>query len=379
MASFPPADGSLCPYPREHPQWALNPGTATQDDQERPLSSGDGSSNYFDTPEESISSNMSFGTREDEFHNPYGHSDDSISNRYAPQGLPTNFETTINPACLILGHQDSDGQGGFCTPSSSSASEMTSTQDISPSGEDGGPSHQEMGSQLRSASREDIGRRFGFNARGPSTFENGVIESLHLNQIEAIIPETQLPLNSSNLFLRPQTLSYNDLFNLPEQSSTPVPGGFQVQNTQWEASRSSSNDPWTPLTAIFAQEYQPGLDEVMFDLNDALDTGGLPFARRAAFQEREAGNGEHVDGLPFYRLIHGDEDVIDEPPTGDPVGPPIGNLGNPPFGPERPQNPNRPGRRGRLDEETAKSARLMRVIGVCWPCRLLKYRVLPCW
>lgn len=374
MTSFTGADGSLCPYPREHPQWVPNPGSATQFEQVTPLSSGRGSSNYFDTPEESVSFNMSFESGGDEL-DPHGHSDNSMNHWHAAQRFLSPLNT-INPACLDLRHQDSEGQDGFFTPSSSSASAIRSTQDLSLPREDGRSNQQEIDPQLEDIAEGDIDRGFAFNTRKTAAFENEGLEFFYPDSFEAIIPETLLSCNSSNLFLRPNPSIHNHGLNPPEKSSMLSHGGFQTQNTLREVSRPLSDEPWTTWSATCPPEYQPGPDEVMFALNDSLSTEGLPIARSLG---SEAGNGEHIDGLPSYRLGHGDEDRIDEPPAGEPVGPPVENLGNSPFGPERPRFTKSLGRRGKLDEVTAQGTKIMRANGACWPCRLLKYKVCPCW
>lgn len=58
-------------------------------------------------------------------------------------------------------------------------------------------------------------------------------------------------------------------------------------------------------------------------------------------------------------------EIIDEPPTGGPIGPPIENFGNSPYGPERSRHTKSLGRRGKLDEVTAQGAKIMRVTEAC--------------
>ena len=374
MASFIGANGSLHPYHGEHPQWELTSGSATRDDQVTPLSSGGRSSNYFHTPEESMSLNMSFRSGGDDF-NPHGHSHDSMSHRHASQGFQTSLETT-DPARPILRLQDSDGQDSFFTPSSPSASGIRSTEDICLPREDGRPNRQEIDHQLGRAGWEDIGRSFVFKTGETVAFENDGVEPAHPDDVQATIPETWVPFTSSNLFLSPNTFIHNHAIDLSDQSQEPSYGGFRAQNTQQSASRSLSSDPWTPLRAMYTQEYQPGPDAVMFAPNDAFGTSGMPFARPAAFQGREVGNIEKVDRVPVHELS-GHEDTIDEPPVGDPVGPPVGKFSNSCFGPERPQNAKSLGRHCKLDEVTRQGAKIMRGMGACWPCRLLKYKVPP--
>lgn len=374
MTSFTHADGSLSPYPRKHPQLVLNPGFATQDERVTPLSSGRGSLNYFDTPEDSMSLNMSFGRGEEEL-SLHGHSDDSINHWHAAQRFPSPLQT-INPACLDRRRRDSEGQDGFFTPSSSSPSAIRSTQEISLPREDGRTNHQDMGPQLvEGTAEEDVSRGFAFKGRGNVAFDNDGEEIFFADQFEAIIPETLTPSTSSKLFLRPDTFIHNHDLNPPEQTSTPFNSGYQSQNTLQEVSNSFSNEPWTSWRATYPPEYEPGPDEVMLAPNDSLGTEGLHIARPLG---READNNEHVEEPPLYRFSHENEDRIDEPPAGVPVGPPIEKLDNSPFGPERPPFTKSLGRRGKLDEITAQAAKIMRDKKACWPCRLLRYKVPPC-
>lgn len=351
----------------------LNPGLATQHEQVTPLSSGRESLNYFDTPE-STSLDISFGSRGDEL-DPHGHSDGSINHWQTAQRSLSPLQT-INPACLNLRRQDSEGRDGFFTPSSSSASAIRSTQEISLPREDVRSNHQEMGVQLEDTAEEDIGCGLAFNARGTIAFDNHGAELFFPDRFEAIIPETRIPSANSNLFLRPHTFIHNHDLSPPEQNSTPSHGGFQTQNTPLKVPSSLSNEPWTPWRAACHPEYKPEPDEIMFAPNDSLGTKGLlniwPL-------NTEAGNGEHVDGLLLYRLSREDEDRIDEPPGDDPVGPPVENLGSSPVESERPRYAKSLGRRGKLDEVTKHAAKIMRDKKACWPCRLLRYKVSSCW
>ena len=373
------ADDSLSPHPRQHPLLMMNPGPATQHEQVTPLSSGRGSLNYFDTPDESMSLNMSFGSEGDEL-DPHGHSDGSINHWQAAQRSLSPLQT-INPAYLNLRRQGSEDQDGFFTPSSSSASAIRSTQEMSLPREDGRSNHQETGFQLADTAEGetaegDIGCGFAFNTRGTIAFDNHGAKLFSRDHFEAIIPETRIPSTNSNLFLRPHTFIHNQDLSPPERNSIPSHRGFQTQNTPLEVPSSLSNEPWTPWRAACHPEYEPESDEIMFAPNDSLGTEGLPNTWPL---NREAGNGEHVDGFLLYRLSHEDEDRIDEPPAGDPVGLPIENLGNFPVGPERPQYARSLGRRGKLDEVTAQAAKIMRDKKACWPCRLLRYKVSSCW
>lgn len=401
MTPFTRAYGGLGPYPREHPRLVRNHGSTTQEDRVTPLSSDEGSWNNFDTPEESMSLIISNRSRGDEL-SLHGHSDDSINLHHSSQGFLSSLEA-INPACPIIGNQDPDGQDSFFTPSSSSASGIRPWQAVALPREDGTYNHQVMSSELESADRKDIDRRIVFNNLGTAASENNELEFFNLDHVQARrfqagTPETPAIISSPDLFRRPYTFVYDHAFNLGDQSSIPSHSRFHAQNTQRQPPRSDSSDPWTPWRAIYPQDYQPGPQEVMLAPNDALDTSVLPFARPAEFPRREAGNDEHIDGLPLYGLISRDEDTIDKPPSGDPVGPPIENLGHSCFGPERSQHAkNRgrrgqraknqgrrgqraknPGRRGQLDEETAQGAKIIRAAGACWLCRLLKYKARPC-
>ena len=374
MISFTHADGSLSPIPCKHPKLVPNPGFATQDERVTPLSSGRGSMNYFDTPEDSMSFNMSFGGVRDELV-PHGHSDDSTDHWHAAQRLLSPLQT-INPAFLNSRRQDSEGPDGFFTPSSSSPSAIRSTQEISLLREDGRTNYQEMSHQLEDTAEEDFGRGFAFNAGGTVAFDNDGTKSFFPDQFEAIIPETRIPSTSSKLFLRPDTFIHNHELNPPQQSSTPFHSGYQTHNTVQEVPSSFSNEPWTPWRATRHSEYDRGPDEVMFAPNDSFGTERQHIARPLG---REAGNNEHAKELPLDRVSDEDEDRIDEPPVGDPVGPSVENLGNSPFGLEPLPYTKSLGRRGKLDEITAQAAKIMRDKKACWPCRLLRYKVPPCW
>lgn len=107
---------------------------------------------------------------------------------------------------------------------------------------------------------------------------------------------------------------------------------------------------------------------------DTLDTPAPRVDGSVEFPKKEAYIGQQPDKHVSYGFIE-DEDMIDEPPTGDPIGPPIGGVVNPPYGPEQPQQTKNRGRHGKLDEPTAERAKNMRVQGACWRCRLLKYGV----
>lgn len=371
MISFTHVDGSLSPIPRKDPQLVPNLGFATQDERVTPLSSGHGSMNYFDTPEESMSFNMSFRGGRDELI-PHGHSDDSTDHWHAAQRLLSPLQT-INPAFLNSRRQDSEGQDGFFTPSSSSPSAIRSTQEISLLREYDRTNHKEMSHQLEDTAEEDFGRGFAFNAGGTVAFDNDGMNLFFPDQFEAIIPETRIPSTSSKLFLRPDTFILNHDLNPPQQSSTPFHSGYQTHNTVREVPSSFSNEPWTPWRATYPSEYEPGPDEVMFAPNDSFGTEGLHFASPSG---REAGNNGQAEELPLYRVSREDEDRIDEPPAGDPVGPPVEKFGN---SSEPLPYPKSLGRRGKLDEVTAQAAKIMRDKKACWPCRLLRYKVTPCW
>ena len=165
-----------------------------------------------------------------------------------------------------------------------------------------------------------------------------------------------------------------------EPRSTPSDGDFSAQHTQQEASPSwprrslSANSPWTPLNTRYLQDYQPGPDELMIAPGDTFDTPAPRVDESVEFQSREAYVGQQADGYLSRGFIE-DEDTIDEPPSNDPIGPPIGSVVNPPLGPEQPQKPKNLGRRGKLDDSTAEHAKIMRVKGACWRCRLLRYKV----
>lgn len=330
--------------------------------------------NYFDTPEESMSLNTSFGGGRDEFV-PHGHSDGSTNHWLAAQRFLSPIQT-INPAFLNSRRQDSEGQDGFFTPSSSSPSAIRPTQEIPLPRENGRANQQEMGHQPEDTADEDFGREFAFDARGTVAFSNEGVELFFPNQFEAIIPETRIPSTSSKLFLRPDTSIHNHDLNPPEQSSTLFHDGYQTHNTVGEVPNSFSNEPWTPWTATYPPEYEPGPDEVMLAPNDSFGTEGLHIARPLG---REASSNRHAERVPVYRVSDEDEDRIDEPPAGDPVGLPVESFGNSPFGPEPLPYTKSLGRRGKLDEVTAQAAKIMRDKKACWPCRLLRYKVAPCW
>lgn len=379
MTPFAFSDDGHHVYSCEHSHWVESSSYATQDDQVTPLSSGDGSSNHFDTPEESMSLKMSSGSGEDDF-NAHGNLDDSTNHQHASQGFPFSLET-IDPALLTIRHPGSGGQDEFFTPSRSSASGMGSTQDMSQPREYSRPDHEEgMDPQLGGVYWENIDRTFRFKTCGTVARENKIAEFLHSDHVQAITPEARVPTTSPNFSLGHHTLTDNPAAILDQPSSTPCNGDFQAQLTQQKTPRSwsqhsSSTEPWTPLVAKHPQEYQPGPDEVILAPNGTPDIRGLLVAGPAEFQGREADNGQQCNEHALYGLTM---EMIDEPPTGDPIGPPIGNSGNSPYGPERPPHIKSMGRHGPLDEETSQGAKIMRVKGTCWPCKLLKCKVRLC-
>ena len=109
--------------------------------------------------------------------------------------------------------------------------------------------------------------------------------------------------------------------------------------------------------------------------DDTLDGPSTLVHEIMGFQRRDAYNGQHFDGHASCESSIEDDDMIDEPPTGNPIGPPIENFFNPPYEPEQPRRSKNLGRRGRLDELTKQGAKIMRLKRNCWPCRLLKYKV----
>lgn len=145
---------------------------------------------------------------------------------------------------------------------------------------------------------------------------------------------------------------------------------------QLNLSLSRPTEPWTGLNLV--HDYQPFVDEVIFAPVDTITAPGqlVNGPWEIGFpQEREASNGDpdqHGSSID-------DEDVIDEPPFGDPVGPPIRNIIGHSSLPSRPsQAKHQGGRHGRLDEETAERVRGVRGIGACWNCRLQRYGVCLC-
>jgi hypothetical protein len=167
-----------------------------------------------------------------------------------------------------------------------------------------------------------------------------------------------------------------------------VTGSMQVEGQsldqyQLVGSHSRPDEPWTDLNPNIVLNYQPFADEVIFALDDTVTAPGLPVDRPWEVgypQEREALNGQqHALDRDRHGASSDNEDVIDEPPVGDPIGPPITNVRDhhsPPNWPSQARHQG--GRHGRLDEATARRVRDVRDKGACWNCRLQRYRVSFC-
>lgn len=135
-------------------------------------------------------------------------------------------------------------------------------------------------------------------------------------------------------------------------------------------------DPWSPYGTRYPQDYHPEPHKVMFAPEDDMPGITVPLVNRyAEYQEREVYHEQQLDKYVSCEVDIEEEEMIDEPPIGDPVGPPVANLVSSSHGPEKPRQSGNLGRRGKLDELTARNAKIMRDKGNCWPCRLLKYKV----
>lgn len=157
MASFASSDHFSHAYPCEHSRWVRTSSYWIQDDRTAPFSSPSGSSNHFDTPEESTSFKTPSGSGEDEFNN-HKDSDHSINSQDRSEGFPFTHET-INPAVLTLGHPSSGSQDNLFTQSSSTFSGMRSTLGIAQPKRDSRVEEQGIGSPFRDADRRFSDRR----------------------------------------------------------------------------------------------------------------------------------------------------------------------------------------------------------------------------
>lgn len=143
-------------YPGEHSRQLDPPGSSNQHNQATPFSSSSGSSNHFDTPDESTSCKTTSGSGEDEFNN----HNNSINSQGFSEGFPSDHGT-INPAMLTLGYPSSGSQDIVFTQSSSTSSGTRSTQDVAQPTEDSMVEGQGgMSSPYGEAVWGDLNRRF---------------------------------------------------------------------------------------------------------------------------------------------------------------------------------------------------------------------------
>ena len=133
--------------------------------------------------------------------------------------------------------------------------------------------------------------------------------------------------------------------------------------------RPSSNGPWNPFHATFDDDNQRTVDGTSF----------------MAYQKLELFPEDELHHLPreITSIFDGadnadeaDEEAIDKPPSGDPIGPPSPTM----ISDQNELNQvsrikNNGGRQGKLDIKTAEKAKEMRKYRACWNCKLNKYEV----